>query len=169
MLLFILAAVIVVAVVWWLKGERALSRNEELYLKRRGYDPGDDEGEGPPIARDARLFNLLESLGDVSPYSRQKAAEELSRMCSAGQRDSRMYSSLVTALDDKDSSVRSAVVSALGNLGDARGIEKLRLLKEKDASIQVRAAAQSALEKLEAGKGLNAAREDFGLLESDSR
>lgn len=152
MLLFILVAVIVVAVVWWLRGERALSRNEQFYLKRRGYDSGGEEGEGPPVAPDTRFFNLLESLADISPYSRQKAAEELSRMCLAGQRDSRMYASLVTALDDKDPSVRSAVVNALGDLGDARGIERLRLLKEKDASIQVRAAAQAALDKLEAGK-----------------
>jgi hypothetical protein len=148
MLLIIFAIVIVVAVLWWVNSERAISRNERQYLKRRGYDEGEPVAEGPPVHKDARLFSLIESLGDLSPFARQRAAEELSRMCEEGRGDSRMLPALLVALNDRDASVRGAVAAALGNLGDRQAIEPLRLRREEDESIHVKAALDRAIQKL---------------------
>jgi len=84
MLFPILFVVIIIAVIWWLKGERALSRNERLYLKRRGYEPPSEAEAAPPVSKDAHLLSLIESLSDISPFARQRAAEDLSRMCVSG-------------------------------------------------------------------------------------
>jgi HEAT repeat protein len=149
MYIVIVLVVVVVIIVWWFRSERALSRNEKDYLKRRGYEFGDADEAITPPATDARLFNLIESLGDLSPYSRQRAADELARMCREGRRDPRMLSSLVSTLDDSDASVRSAAASALAELGDARAIDPLKRRAEKEESIHVRAALLKALEKLE--------------------
>jgi HEAT repeat protein len=148
MLLIVLIIVIVVALIYAFRGDGSLSFNERLYLKRRGYEPPIDVNEGPPVSRDARLFSLIESLSDISPYARQRAAEDLSRMCASGQRDSRMLSSLITALDDSDASVRGAVAKALGKLGDQASIEPLTRRLEVEESIYVRASLEQALEKL---------------------
>jgi len=147
MLLIVVATVIVVALLWWVNSERAISRNEKLYLKRRGYDGGEPIA-GPPVHKDARLLGLIESLGDLSPFARQRAAEELSRMCEEGRGDSRMLPALLAALNDKDASVRGAVAAALANLGDQQAIEALKLRREEDESIHVRAALDKALQKL---------------------
>ena len=147
MLLIVVATVIVVALLWWVNSERAISRNEKLYLKRRGYDGGEPIA-GPPLNKDARLFGLIESLGDLSPFARQRSAEELSRMCEEGRGDSRMLPALLAALNDKDASVRGAVTAALANLGDQQAIEALKLRREEDESIHVRAALDKALQKL---------------------
>ena len=149
MLFIILVIVIVSALVYGLSGNRALNRNERLYLKRRGYEPPPaDLDEGPPISRDARLFSLIESLGDISAYARQRAAEDLSQMCISGKRDSRMLSSLIAALDDSEATVRSAVAIALGNLGDPDSVEPLKRRIDAEESIHVRVSLEQALEKL---------------------
>lgn len=148
MFLIVVVTVIVVAVLWWFNSERAISRNEKQYLKRRGYDAGEPTAEGPPVHKDTRLYGLIESLGDLSPFARQRAAEELSRMCEEGRGDQRMLPALQAALNDHDASVRAAVAAALGNLGDVRAAETLTLRLEEDQSIHVRTALKKALEKL---------------------
>ena len=148
MLFIILIIVIVVALIYGLKGDGSLNFNERLYLKRRGYEPPIEINEGPPVSKDARLFSLIESLSDISPYARQRAAEDLSRMCTSGQRDPRMLSSLIAALDDSDASVRGAVAMALGKLGDPASIEPLARRMEVEESIHVRASLEQALERL---------------------
>jgi len=148
MLFIILIIVIVVALIYGLRGDGSLSFNERLYLKRRGYEPPIDINDGPPVSKDARLFSLIESLSDISPYARQRAAEDLSRICASGQRDPRMLSSLITALDDSDASVRGAVAKALGRLGDPASIEPLTRRMEVEESIHVRASLEQALDRL---------------------
>ena len=148
MALVIFIVLVFAVVLWRLNSKKSLSRNEKLYLKRRGYETADEIESGPPVSSDARLFSLIESLGDLSPYARQRAAEDLSRMCEEERRDPRMLSSLITALDDRDASVRSAVADALGNLGDAGAIEPLKRREEIEESIHVRAALGKALAKL---------------------
>ena len=148
MLIVIVLVLISLAVVWWLRSERTLSRNERAYLRRRGYDLSEDEEQGPPVATDTRLFSLIESLSDLSPNSRQRAAEDLAQMCKQGRRDPRMLSSLVNTLDDSDASVRAAAASALGHLGDPRALDPLNHRIEIEEAIQVRAALRSAVEKL---------------------
>jgi HEAT repeat protein len=152
--------VIILAAFWWIRSDRHLSFNERQYLKRRGYEAEEAPEQKKPVAKDARLIGLLESLNDLSPYSRQKAAEDLAQMCSSGQRDSRMFASLITALDDSDASVRGAVAVALGNLGDERAIAPLKRRIENEESIHARASAERAVERLTAGrKAGNAGRE----------
>ena len=148
MLSIVVATMIVVALLWWIKSERAISRNEKLYLKRRGYETGEAVAEGPPVHKDTRLFGLIESLGDLSPFARQRAAEELSRMCEQGRGDSRMLPALLVALNDRDASVRGAVAAALGNLGDRQAVEPLKVRREEDESIHVKAALDKAMPKL---------------------
>ena len=147
-MLLILVIIIVVALVYAFSGQRGLNLNERLYLKRRGYEPPIDVPEGPPIPKDARLFSLIESLSDISPYARQKAAEDLSRMCASGQGDSRMLNPLIDSLNDNDASVRGAVANALGKLGDPASIEPLTRRMEVEDSILVKASLAQALEKL---------------------
>jgi hypothetical protein len=149
MLFLILFVVIIIAVMWWVNGERALSRNERLYLKRRGYEPPSEAESGPPVSKDTRLFSAIESLSDISPYARQRAAEDLSRMCIEGNRDSRMLSSLVATLEDSDAGVRGAAAVALGNLGDRASVEPLERRLEVEESIHVRASLERALRKLD--------------------
>ena len=147
--LIVLLVLIILAVVWWLSSKQAQSLNERIYLRRRGYDTGDGPAPGAQVARDTRLLTLLDSLGDVTPYSRQRAAEEIAQMCESGQSDPRMLAPLIAALDDDDNAgVRGAVASALGSLGDARAIGPLKRTADTDDSIHVRAAARKAVEKL---------------------
>ena len=148
MLLIILIIVIVVALIYAFRPDGSLSFNERLYLKRRGYEPPIEINEGPPVSKDARLFSLIESLSDISPYARQRAAEDLSRMCTSGQRDPRMLPSLIAALDDSEASVRGAVANALGKLGDPASVEPLKRRMESEESIHVRASLEQALEDL---------------------
>jgi hypothetical protein len=150
MLLIVLIVLVVAAAVWWVNSQRTLSANEKYYLKRRGYFSEEDVELGPPIPKDTRLFSLIESLTDISPFARQRAAEELSRLCASGQRDPRMLSSLITALGDSDASVRSSAATALSNLGDSAAVEALKRRLDDEASIHVRAAVQRAIGKLEA-------------------
>src|SRR5688572_25906005 len=127
MLFIILVIVIVAALVYAFSGSRALNRNERLYLKRRGYEPPPIEFDArPPVSTDVRLFNLIESLADISAYARQRAAEDLSQLCVSGKRDSRMLSPLLAALDDSEAAVRGAAAIALGNLGDPASVEPLK-------------------------------------------
>jgi hypothetical protein len=147
MFLVIVLVLIAVAVAWWLKSRRALSRNERMYLRRRGYEFEEGDKEGPAVSSDVRLLGIIESLNDLTPYARQRAAEQLAGMCEAGKRDSRMFAPLVTALDDSNASVRGAVVKALASLGDERAIEALTRKASDDESLHVRAVARQALDK----------------------
>jgi HEAT repeats len=151
MLFLVLFVLIVIAVIWWLNGERALSRNERLYLKRRGYEAPSEVESGPPISKDARLFSLIESLSDISPFARQRAAEDLSRMCVSGQGDTRMLPALIVALDDSEAAVRGAAATALGNLGDAGATESMKRRLEEEESVHARTALERSLQKLRPG------------------
>ena len=148
MIFVILVIVIVAGVIYVISGERRQSLNERLYLRRRGYEPPPEVGEGPPVSKDARLFGLIQSLSDISPYARQRAAEDLSRIDGSGHRDPRVLSSLIAALDDNDASVRGAVAKALGKIGDNGSIEPLKRRLEFEESIHVRALLHQALEEL---------------------
>lgn len=148
--LFILAVVAGAGVVWWLNGHRSVTRNERTYLRSRGYDPEPLAKEDPSVRQEARLMDLLDSLDDITPYSRERAAEEISLMCESGARDERMLAPLVTALDDRNAAVRGAVALALGNLGDPRAIHHLLRVAQSDESPHARNQAERALEKLQA-------------------
>jgi hypothetical protein len=148
MLLIIFVIIIVVAIVYGLNSQRRLNLNERIYLRSRGYEPPVEFDEGPPVSKDIRLLGLIESLSDISPYARQRAAEDLSRMCASGKRDQRMLPALVAALDDNDASVRAAVAMAVGNLGDPASIGPLKRRLELEESIHVKASLQQTLEKL---------------------
>lgn len=147
---FVFIILIVVAVVWWMNGRKSLSFNERQYLKSRGYAADPSLDPGPPIARDMRLLSLIESLGDLSPYARQRAAEDLARLCQSGTRDERMLPSLLAALDDNDAAVRSAAANALLQLGSPDAITPLKRRLESEESIHVRASLQRAIERLQA-------------------
>jgi hypothetical protein len=148
MLFIILVILIAVALIYAFRSQQGLSPNERRYLKRRGYEPPAEVEERPQVSKDTRLFSAIESLSDVSPFARQRAAEDLSRMCESGQRDPRMLSSLIAALDDSDASVRGAVATALGNFGDPDSIEALKKRMEMEESVHVRASLERALEKV---------------------
>lgn len=113
----------------------------------------DEEPSGEPVSRDERLFGLVDSLHDLSPNSRQRAAEQIGQMCESGLRDQRLFAPLVAALDDSDAGVRAAVVLALGSLADERAAQRLGRVAEQDESIHVRATARRALEKLTGSSG----------------
>jgi hypothetical protein len=149
MLSFVLIILVVVAVVWWAGNRKGLSFNERQYLKNRGYAADASLDAGPPITKDTRLFSLIESLGDLSPYARQRAAEDLARLCQSGGRDERMLPSLLVALDDNDASVRSAAANALIELGSPEAIAPLKHRLEAEESIHVRASLQRAIERLQ--------------------
>jgi hypothetical protein len=148
MLLIILVIVIVAALIYAFSGDRDLNRNERLYLKSRGYNPPLDAEERTRVSKDAHLLGVIESLSDISPFARLRAAEDISRMCTSGQRDPRMLPALITALDDSDASVRSAVAVALGNLGDPASVEPLKKRREVEESIHVRVPLERAIERL---------------------
>ena len=148
MLLIILVIVIVAGVVYALNSERRLNLNERLYLKRRGYEAPLDGNQGPPVSKDVRLYSLIESLSDISPYARQRAVDDLSRLGTSGQRDPRVLTSLIGVLDDSDASVRGAVAKALGKLGDPASVAPLKQRMEIEESIHVRASLEEALQKL---------------------
>jgi len=149
MLFIILVIVIVVGLIYAVKSQRGLNRNERLYLKRRGYEPPIEFDEGPPVSKDTRLLSVIESLSDISPFARQRAAEDLSRMCASGKRDPRMLSPLIAALDDSDASVRGAVATALGNLAHPMSVDAIKKRLEMEESIHVRASLQRAVESLD--------------------
>ena len=69
-------------------------------------------------------------------------------MCEAGTRDARMLPALVAALDDKDAAVRSAVATALGNLGHVEALAPLQQRLANEESIHVRSSLQKAIDKL---------------------
>ena len=147
--LLILVSVILIAVAWWLNSQRAVSRNERAYLKRRGYEPPSEaEAAARPVSKDAHLFSLIESLSDISPFARQRAAEDLTRMCTEGHADPRMLPSLIVALDDSDSSVRRAVATALAHLSDPSSVDALKRRMDLEESIQVRVSLEQALARL---------------------
>jgi hypothetical protein len=148
MLSFVLIILIVAAVVWWASSRKGLSFNERQYLKNRGYAADAPLDAGPPITKDTRLLSLIESLGDLSPYARQRAAEDLARLCQSGGRDERMLPSLLAALDDNDASVRSAAANALLQLGSPEAIASLKRRLESEESIHVRASLQRAIDRL---------------------
>ena len=134
--------------IYGFSSRRGLNLNERRYLRRRGYEPPIDANEGPPVSKDARLFSLIESLSNISPYARQRAVEDLSRIGARGHRDQRVLSYLIGALDDSDASVRGAVAKALGRLGDPASVTHLRKRMEIEESIHVRASLEQALQEL---------------------
>ena len=147
LLLFIV--LIIAVVIWWSRSKNVLSYNERQYLKRRGYVADENLEPGPPVDQNARLFTAIESLTDLSPYARQRAAQDLAQMCEEGQRHSLMLFPLMEALNDSDAAVRSAVANALGKLGDGRAIDALKERLTLDDSIQVTPSLRKAIEKLE--------------------
>lgn len=149
----ILLVLLVGGVIWWLASRQSLNRNERTYLRSRGYDADDDRVESSTVPRETRMLDLLASLDDITPYSRERAAEELSLMCKSGMRDERMFAPLATALEDSNASVRGAAALALGELGDTRAIEPLKRVADNDESIHARTQALRALELINsAGK-----------------
>jgi hypothetical protein len=147
--LLIFIVIIIAVVIWWSRSKNILSYNERQYLKRRGYAAAENPEPGPPVDKNARLFTAIESLTDLSPYSRQRAAQDLAQMCEEGQRNSMMYFPLIDALHDSDASVRSAVANALGKLEDGRAIDVLKERLRLDDSIQVTPSLRKAIERLE--------------------
>ena len=147
MLFIFLIIVIAVALTYAFRSQQGLNRNERLYLKRRGYEPPAEVEERPQVSKDGRLFSAIESLSDVSAFARQRAAEDLARMCESGRRDPRMLSALIAAIEDNDASVRSAVATALGKFGDPESIEALKERMKLEESVHVRASLERALEK----------------------
>jgi hypothetical protein len=147
--LLIFIILIIAAVIWWSRSKSVVSYNERQYLKRRGYVADENLEPVIPVDKSARLFTAIESLTDLSPYSRQRAAHDLARMCEEGQRDNLMFFPLVDALNDKDAGVRSAVANALSKLEDERAIAALKQRLKIDDSIQVIPTLRKALEKLQ--------------------
>lgn len=147
--LLIFVILIIAVVVWWSRSKTIVSENERQYLKRRGYAADENLEPIVPVDKSARLFTAIESLTDLSPYSRQRAANDLARMCEEGQRDNRMFFPLVDALNDKDAGVRSAVANALSKLEDERAVTAIQQRLEIDESIQVIPSLRRALEKLQ--------------------
>lgn len=147
--LIILIVLILAAVIWWSRGKSVLSPNERQYLKRRGYDIDENPQPVSPVDKSARLFSAIESLTDLSPYSRQRAAQDLAAMCDEGKGDSLMFFPLVDALNDSDAAVRSAAANALGKLKDGRAIAVLQQRLAIDDSIQVIPSLRKALDKLQ--------------------
>jgi HEAT repeat protein len=147
--LIIVVGLVAAGIIWWLKGQQAASLNERTYLRSRGYDDDAAPGRKAGVAQEARLRDLMDSLDDVTPYSRERAAEELALMCESGEKDERMLAPLVTALEDRNPSVRGAAALALGALGDARAISHLERILKEDESPHARAQARRALDKLQ--------------------
>ena len=148
MFTLLVLALIVGGAIWWYRSQRAVTLNERMYLRQRGYDPGDEPKGDRGVAQETRLMDLLDSLDDVTAYSRERAAEEISLMCESGQKDERMFAPLITALDDSNASVRGAACIALGHLGDRRAIEELNRVADSDDSPHARAQARRALDRL---------------------
>src|SRR5260370_19091309 len=146
----IVLGLIVGGAIWWYRSQRAVTLNERIYLRQRGYDPGDEPKGDRGVAKETRLMDLLDSLDDVTAYARERAADEISLMCESGQKDERMFAPLVAALDDSNAAVRGAAAIALGHLGDRRAIEQLNRVAAADDSPHPRAQARRALDKLEA-------------------
>jgi hypothetical protein len=147
--LLIFIILILAVVIWWSRGKTVLNYNERQYLKRRGYVADEIPQPVEPVDKSARLFTAIESLSDLSPYARQRAAQDLARMCDEGKRDSLMFFPLVDALNDSDAAVRSAAANALSKLEDERAIAALKQRLEIDDSIQVIPSLRKALEKLQ--------------------
>jgi hypothetical protein len=147
--LIIFIVLILAAVIWWSRGKNVLNYNERQYLKRRGYAADEIPQPVEAVDKSARLFTAIESLSDLSPYARQRAAQDLARMCDEGKRDSLMFFPLVDALNDSDAAVRSAAAHALSKLEDVRAIAALQHRLETDDSIQVIPSLRKALEKLQ--------------------
>jgi hypothetical protein len=147
--LLIFIILIVALILWWSKGNRAVSFNERQYLKRRGYAVDEQLPVRPPVDPEARLRTALDSLSDLSPYSRQRAAQDLARICEEGQRNSLMFYPLIDALQDSDASVRSAAADALGKFGDQRALDALKQRLEIEDSIQTLSSLRKALQRLE--------------------
>jgi HEAT repeat protein len=150
--LLIFIILIIAAAVWWSRSNKSLTANERQYLKRRGYAVDDAFEIRQPVDNRSRLTTTLESLSDLSPFARQRAAQDLAQMCEQGQGDALMLYPLLEALDDSDASVRSAVASALGKLGDARAIEALKKRLATEESIQPLSFMRKALQVLEETK-----------------
>jgi hypothetical protein len=73
----------------------------------------------------------------LAAYESKEATHRLSALnYLAGQRDDRATDALVRALGDRSSDVRRAAIDGLGEVGDARAIEPLRLVAKGGARTQ---------------------------------
>ena len=151
-LLILIVVLVAILLIWWLKSDRALNHHERLYLKRRGYVVEAGVELSSSVTPDTRLFAAIESLNDLSPASRQRAALDLAQLCEQGSRDSMIFSALLESLNDSDAAVRSAVVTALEKFGDAQALEFLEKRLEIEEALQTRAALQRVIKKLRAKK-----------------
>ena len=76
----IIVIVVVIGFAWWVKSQRTMSLNERLYLKRRGYAVEEPIDLGPPVPKDTRLINLIESLETCRP-SPASEPQKIYRAC----------------------------------------------------------------------------------------
>jgi hypothetical protein len=73
----------------------------------------------------------------LAAYESKEATHRLSAVNAlAGQRDDRATDALIRALSDRSSDVQRAAINGLGELGDARAIESLRLVAKRGARSQ---------------------------------
>jgi HEAT repeat protein len=87
---------------------------------------------------------LLSAYESDEPLDRRSAVNFL-----AGQRDARATEALIRALSDRSFDVRRAAIDGLGEAGDARAIEPLRLLSKQSArSPRLAESAVAAIRKL---------------------
>src|SRR5215472_9368054 len=136
--MLILVVLIVGGIIWWLNNSQAASRNERTYLKTRGYDPVETPEVRSATRQEARLMDLLNSLDDVTPYSRERAAEELSLLCESGGRDDRMFAPLVAARDV------SHLERVFGSDGSSHARNQARLALQKLGAVPASEISESA-------------------------
>ena len=90
----------------------------------------------------------------LAAYESKEATHRLSAVnILAGQRDDRATDALIRALSDRSSDVRRAAIDGLGEVGDARAIEPLRLVTKGGAHSQPLApCVEAAIAKIRRAK-----------------
>ncbi len=96
-------------------------------FKARGWTDVQVALSGIGRVPDRRVMPYL-----LAAYESREATHRLSAVnYFAGQRDERATDALIRALSDRSADVRRAAVDGLGEVGDARAIEPLRLLSKR--------------------------------------